>query len=198
MLYKHLLLYIWASEGVCVSALLYGSITCVGFCGVYNDACACHVCVLASNLDLCRWCLPAFSFLFFLPLVWIPAGSHVQYCSKATLIPLPARPPTILPSNNMVKSNTWSVIIWNVFVKPHSYTAAVNVSASLHKIFHTWMIKLKNHIRYCIKILVCDLSVNFKPGAYKTFKQWKLNWTFSTVSVNYTFRCAVHQTLQYQ
>lgn len=33
VLYKHLLLYICVSEGVCVSALSFRSITCVGLCG---------------------------------------------------------------------------------------------------------------------------------------------------------------------
>lgn len=121
---RHLLLYIWASESVCVSPFLYGSITCVSLCGYMSvQGCLCSK-QFGSVLLMFACIFFSFSLCFFfsLPLVWIPAGSHVQYCSKAVQIPL--SPPTPcspshydFPSNNMVKSNEWSVIIWNIFVE---------------------------------------------------------------------------------
>lgn len=134
-------LVVWGCLCVCILVRVYYR---CGFVWIYESTykgvCA-RVCVLASNLDLCCWCLPAF---FFFALGLNPSGEpcSVLFQSRySTLPPLPALPPSlppaILSSNNMLKSNTWSAIIWNIFVKPPSRTAAVNVSASLSKIFHT-------------------------------------------------------------
>lgn len=94
-----------------------------------NYACgfACHIRVLATNFG-------ASLLMVFLNLPSFPSCPWSDSpCSGPS-----ALHPNILPFNNMVKTNTWShyMQLFLFIEKPCSCTAAVNLNASLHKIFH--------------------------------------------------------------
>lgn len=90
------IMYLGIWRCMCVCILVWVHYMCGFVCSAQGCLCMSYPCASeqfgSSPLMFARIFFPPF-----LPLVWIPVGSHVQYCSKAILIPLSALPPNILP-----------------------------------------------------------------------------------------------------
>lgn len=121
--YTSICYYISVSEGVCVAAFSNGSITCVGLCRFMSLQGYLSVCMCVSKQFESLWLMFACIFLFFalgLNPSGEPCSALFQSRSDPFLPPLPALLSALFSSNNMVKSNTWSVIMWDIFVEPPS------------------------------------------------------------------------------
>lgn len=93
-------------------------LSCMGLLHVWARVMSVRWCLCVSKqLGYVSLMFASIFVTFFSSLLWIPVGEFVQNGPKAILIPLISLPPAILPAKNMVKSNAWSVIISNIFVK---------------------------------------------------------------------------------